>query len=88
MMQHTQSPQLKSERKWVLLESNKRSLVKTITWRLTGSGATFLISYIMTGNLSIAGTIAIIQIVSNTILYYIHERIWNKIQWEKKNQID
>jgi uncharacterized membrane protein len=66
-----------------MTETNTRSIVKTVTWRLTGSGATFLISYIMTGNLSIAGTIAAIQITSNTVLYYIHERIWNKTKWGK-----
>jgi uncharacterized membrane protein len=64
-------------------ETNKRSIVKTITWRLTGSGATFLISYLMIGNFSIAGTIALIQITSNTILYYAHERIWNAFKWGK-----
>lgn len=62
-------------------DSNTRSLAKTISWRLTGSGATFLISYIVSGNITIAGTIALIQITANTILYYIHERIWNKIKW-------
>lgn len=64
-------------------ESNARSIVKTITWRLTGSGATFLISYLMTSNFSIAGTIATIQMTSNTILYYVHERIWNVLKWGK-----
>lgn len=66
-----------------MTESNTRSIVKTVTWRLTGSGATFLISYIMTGNLSIAGTIAAVQMTSNTVLYYIHERIWNRLKWGK-----
>ena len=64
-------------------ESNARSIVKTITWRLTGSGATFLISYLMIGDFSIAGTIAVIQMTSNTILYYAHERIWNVLTWGK-----
>lgn len=56
-----------------------RSLLKTITWRITGSSATFLISFLLTGNFAIAGSIAVIQIVCNTILYYVHERIWNRI---------
>lgn len=58
-----------------------RSILKTISWRITGSGATFLIAYAMTGNLAVAGIIGITQIISNTILYYIHERIWNNINW-------
>lgn len=67
-----------------MIESNARSIVKTITWRLTGSSATFLVSYIMTGNFSLSGTIAIFQMTSNTILYYLHERIWNALKWGRK----
>ena len=59
----------------------KRSLVKTLSWRLTGSGATFLISYAIAGNFAVAGTIAVVQLISNTILYFVHERVWNRIQW-------
>ena len=64
-----------------MIETNKRSLLKTLSWRLTGSGATFIISYLITGSFSISSTIAVIQITANTLLYYIHERIWNKIKW-------
>jgi uncharacterized membrane protein len=67
-------------------DTAKRSLIKTITWRMTGSTATFGISYLISGNFVIAGTIAIIQLVANTILYFIHERIWNKIKWGRVNQ--
>jgi len=66
-----------------LNDEKKRSVVKTITWRVTGSGATFLIAFFMTGNLAIAGTIGIVQMFSNTLLYYLHERIWNRIFWSK-----
>lgn len=67
-------------------DKNARSLVKTVSWRLTGTGATFIISWIISNNFAIAGTIAIIQLVSNTILYYCHERIWNRIKWGRSVQ--
>jgi uncharacterized membrane protein len=63
------------------MDSLRRSLVKTVSWRATGSSATFLIAYLMTGNLAVAGVIGVTQMISNTILYYFHERIWNKISW-------
>ena len=66
---------------WRNSESAVRSLVKTISWRLTGSSATFLISYLIAGNFAVAGTIALIQLISNTVLYFVHERVWNKIGW-------
>jgi uncharacterized membrane protein len=72
---------LRLERRWVLNDSTTRSLIKTISWRLTGTGATFLISWAIAGNFAVAGTIATIQLFSNTILYFIHERVWNKIKW-------
>ena len=59
----------------------RRSLVKTISWRLTGSGATFLIAWLIAENFAVAGTIAVIQLISNTVLYFIHERVWNRISW-------
>lgn len=70
-------------RKWVLNDFKLRSIVKTITWRVTGSSATFLIALLMTGNLAIASTIGLVQMVSNTLLYYVHERIWNKFNWKR-----
>jgi len=65
-------------------DNKARSLVKTITWRITGSGATFLIAFLILGDFSISSGIAITQLISNTILYYIHERVWNKIPWGTK----
>jgi uncharacterized membrane protein len=62
-------------------DTTRRSLIKTISWRITGSSATFLISYAIIGNIVVSGTIAAIQLTFNTVLYFIHERIWNKIRW-------
>jgi len=67
------------------MDSPRRSLVKTVSWRITGSSATFLIAYLMTGNFAVAGVIGLAQMVTNTILYYFHERIWNRIRWGANN---
>ncbi len=66
-----------------MIESNIRSIAKTISWRITGSFSTFLISYFILGSFLIAGSIAVVQVTANTILYYLHERVWNKIGWGK-----
>ena len=63
------------------MDSIIRSLVKTISWRLTGSLCTFLISFIILGDITTSSTIALIQLIFNTIMFYIHERIWNIIKW-------
>ena len=64
-----------------MIDSNVRSIAKTVSWRLTGSFSTFVISYLVLGSFLVAGSIAIIQVTANTILYYVHERLWNKIKW-------
>lgn len=63
------------------MDSPKRSIAKTISWRITGSGATFAISYAILGDVSVSSTIAVIQLTCNTLLYFVHERVWNKITW-------
>lgn len=65
-------------------ESTVRSVVKTVSWRITGSGATFAISYAVLGDLGVSGTIAVIQLTFNTLLYFAHERLWNLIPWGRK----
>ena len=83
-MPHMPFPPPKSAGKWVLSDRSSRSVVKTLTWRITGSSATFIISWIISGDWAIAGGIALIQATVNTLLYYLHERAWNLIAWGTK----
>jgi len=59
----------------------KRSLAKTISWRVLATTDTFIISWFVTGELIFAGAIASLEILTKTVLYYLHERGWNKIRW-------
>lgn len=67
--------------RWGLSESHGRSLAKTITWRITGSTSAIIIAYIITGSVAISGTIGIVHLVVNTLLYWLHERVWARIRW-------
>ena len=58
-----------------------RSLIKTITWRILASLDTFLIAWFVSGSISVGGWIATIEVITKIILYYFHERGWNKIKW-------
>jgi uncharacterized membrane protein len=64
-------------------DTQLRSITKTISWRITGSLSTFMISYLILGNMITASSIAGAQIAMNTLLYFIHERIWNRVEWQK-----
>lgn len=67
-----------------MTETTARSIAKTISWRVTGSTATFAISYAILGDFTVSGTIAAIQLTFNTLLYFVHERIWNWIKWGRQ----
>jgi len=60
-----------------------RSLAKAITWRITGTIDTFLISFIITGEIFLASGIALTELFTKIFLFWCHERIWNRIQWER-----
>ncbi|WP_196892575.1 DUF2061 domain-containing protein [Aureivirga marina] len=64
-------------------EKLSRSLVKTISWRIVGTVDTIFISWLVTGTLSLAFSIGLIELVTKMTLYFFHERIWNKIKWGK-----
>ncbi len=57
-----------------------RSVVKAITWRLTGTVDTIVISWIVTHKLHLALTIGSVELFTKIILYYFHERIWEHIK--------
>lgn len=65
-------------------EAHRRSFVKAVSWRITGSIDTFLIGWLVTGNAVVAGTISAIEILTKIFLYYLHERVWGKIRWGKE----
>ena len=67
-------------------EKSYRSILKAISWRITGSIDTMVISYVITGNLKIAASIGFIEVFTKMILYYLHERIWNKVNIGKESK--
>ena len=53
-----------------------KALWKTITWRVVATTDTFLISWLLTGTLSIAAGIASLEVITKMVLYYLHEIAW------------
>ena len=64
-------------------EKPLRSVLKTISWRVIGTLDTIIISWIITGHITLALSIGSIELVTKMVLYFFHERIWNKIKWGK-----
>jgi uncharacterized membrane protein len=62
-------------------DTNSRSFAKAVSWRATGTLDTFFISWLITGELKLAGGIALTEVVTKVFLFWAHERVWNKIKW-------
>ena len=67
------------------IEGHHRSLVKAVTWRITGSADTFVISFILTGRLMLASSIAATELLTKIALYYFHERVWAFVPWGRRS---
>ncbi|MEO9532026.1 MAG: DUF2061 domain-containing protein [Crocinitomicaceae bacterium] len=59
-------------------DSNAKTLLKTISWRVVGTIDTMLIAYFLTGELTVAFSIGSVEVFTKMVLYYFHERVWNK----------
>lgn len=64
-----------------LFEHIKRSLVKAVTYRTIILIADGFIIFALTHRYDLALGVVLISNVSSTILYFVHERIWNHIEW-------
>ncbi|WP_420387948.1 DUF2061 domain-containing protein [Roseivirga sp.] len=65
------------------VDSNLKSLLKTISWRVVGTIDTMVISYIITGDFTTAFSIGSVEVVTKMILYYLHERVWATVKVRK-----
>ena len=57
-----------------------RSMAKAISWRITGTVDTILISWIITHKLHIALSIGLVEVFTKMALYYFHERAWERVK--------
>ncbi len=65
-------------------ETNKRSIVKGISWRLVATTTTVIIVYLFFGRLDLAIMAGLIESVLKVVLYWGHERVWHKLRWGKE----
>ena len=62
-------------------EKRIRSVVKSISWRVTGTLDTIMIAFLITGDVKPALAIGGIEVVTKMTLYYFHERIWDRLKF-------
>ncbi len=69
-------------------DSKARSLVKAVSWRVVAFIVLSIISYAITGSIKETGLIALVYNVVQIGIYFVHERLWNRIRWGKPNGVD
>ena len=55
-------------------------MTKTASFAAVHFSVAFTVAYIMSGSVVIGGAIALVEPVINTIAYYFHEKVWNRIE--------
>ncbi len=67
-----------------MLDKPYRSISKAISWRITGTLDTIAVSWFITGKFTIAISIGFVEVFTKMILYYLHERAWDKIEFGRE----
>jgi uncharacterized membrane protein len=68
-----------------MLEMRSRNIVNTISWRTLGTIDTILISWLVVGNVHFAVTIGGVELFTKMLLYFFHERAWNRSNFGRVN---
>jgi uncharacterized membrane protein len=65
----------------IMNETRKRSVVKSIVWRIICIVTSIVVSFFLIGRWDVAIAIGSVYNVVTMVLYYFHERLWNRIRW-------
>lgn len=66
------------------VEKIPRSIAKVITWRVVITFSNFMAGYLASGDPWTGLKVAIGATVINSLLFYFHERAWNRSTWGRK----
>ena len=76
------------ERAWRLVRWGRhdathhaRAVAKGASWRALATIDTFLLSWLVTGHIGKAATIASFETVTKIALFYLHEQAWARLAW-------
>lgn len=64
-----------------VLESRKRHIAKTVTWRFIGTMDTMVLAWLISGDPLMGLKIGFAEVITKMLLYYFHERVWYKIDF-------
>jgi len=68
-------------------ETKSRTILKTVVWRAVATLTTVIVVFAFTGEVKLAFTVGGVGIAIKMVLYFLHERLWNKIHFGRKQAI-
>ncbi|MDO5073758.1 MAG: DUF2061 domain-containing protein [Neisseria animaloris] len=63
-------------------------MLKTITFAILHFSVAFGVAYVLTGSIGISGAVALIEPIVNTVVFYFHEKAWNRIERKRNVQAE
>jgi adenylylsulfate kinase len=66
-----------------VIETGKRKIAKSFTWKIVGFILISLVAYILTGSLRTVGLLACIYHTLMIFMFFTHESFWQRISWGK-----
>ncbi len=66
------------------MENRRRSLLKTISWRIVATTTTIMLVFVFSKDLALGTMVGVTELVVKTIIYYLHERAWNVTDFGRK----
>jgi uncharacterized membrane protein len=70
------------------LETRRRSIAKSLSWRVLAGIITACVALAMTGEMKFAAEIGVIDTTVKLLIYFLHERVWNKIDYGRVSAPD
>lgn len=64
-------------------ETKIRSIIKAFSWRFLATLTTFTLVWFFTGKIDTALAVGGLEVILKMMIYFVHERGWDKIRWGK-----
>jgi uncharacterized membrane protein len=58
-------------------------MAKTFSFAILHMTVAFSVAYVLSGSLLVGGAIALVEPAINTVVYFFHEKVWDRIRLQK-----
>ena len=66
------------------METPTRTLIKSLTWQISGLIVMTVVTWFVTGSLVDGGAVAVSGALIGFFSYMVHERLWSRVRWGLK----